>query len=390
MDIADVVIYDRLSNPPANAKTIIGAIGLKVSWALSEPGLLAFDVRVKDLVAIGLNPATLEGKWIKYTHPTAGVWGGTVTNLVNQDDIISVGGESWLVGLRGCLCDGGLADSNGGFNANMKRQLDRYKALTGVGYGAGTASDPATINISSDFGPDGWPEGADLLDQQLPQAMDLAWENRAYNPSQYTNELRVPAFDVDATTRKLRVADRYGTDRSATVKLADRVDSTGSTWSDDLSDVINTVTVHALTQTEHDGKCLQYKKCKKKNKTKCPCLKREKIITVGADTATGTNTTSRNAFGPRGATLTIDRNFTTHALLQEHANKRASVYSTNYQLVTIAVADSTPSKWGSFNVGDVISVDLANGGVKGKIVVRHKAIDVAVGQMVVSGEGFIS
>ena len=95
----DVVIADRLSG--YNPVRITGASNLTVSWELSRAGMLAFDIPTVDLLKLGLHPRRLLSRWVYYEHPTAGPWGGQVTNVGGSDGLISIGCESWAAALRG-------------------------------------------------------------------------------------------------------------------------------------------------------------------------------------------------------------------------------------------------------------------------------------------------
>ena len=53
--------------------------------------------------------------------------------------------------------------------------------------------------------------------------------------------------------------------------------------------------------------------------------------------------------------------------------------------VTIETAD-VDGVWRKFREGDIISIVLTNSGAYGRMVVRHRALDVGRGTMRVSGE----
>lgn len=72
---------------------------VSLSWEVSGVGTLSADVSVRDCWSIGADPLIrLRGRWIRYSHPTWGDWGGVVTDVVPGavDGMVEIGARSWL------------------------------------------------------------------------------------------------------------------------------------------------------------------------------------------------------------------------------------------------------------------------------------------------------
>lgn len=385
--IADVIIADRLTD--GNQKLLIGAIDLQAGWSLSEAGLLSFRYPVRDLIAAGVQPGTLLGKWLHYTHPTAGAWGGHVTSVLPEDGMVSVGAESWVSLLRGIVTDGVTSNGVAGV---LKRLIDAAKAQTGVSVGNATIA-TALVNRVDPQSVVG-DVGSDVYEQVLPAVLDAL----NGDPNVNTALERPFGFNVDPLTRIFTFTQPIGVDRRATVKLAGGVTLVGAAWSDDLTDVINIVTVEGQYLIKGKPRsCKKWSKKKKHKPKKCLQYDPGTPDGNGTFTAVATNSPSVATYGRRSLRVTSDIVFSSQQQITTYAKQLVNAYSVNEQLVTVKVADDAlsvgatqASTFASFKEGDVISVELPNEGVSGKMVVRHRALDVATGVMLVSGEALVS
>lgn len=72
--LLDVVLADRGGGNPRRVPTN----GVACSWGVESPGTLSAELELGDWYRRGI--ADPRGMWITYAHPTAGDWGGVVTD----------------------------------------------------------------------------------------------------------------------------------------------------------------------------------------------------------------------------------------------------------------------------------------------------------------------
>lgn len=381
--MADLILSDRISD--ANQKLIPSVSDLVCSWEVSRAGQLSCTIPARDLVGLGISFPAMLGKWLRYTHPTAGAWGGQLVNVAAEDGIVTINAESWASMLRGVKTTPGSAGQD--VNTNLKRIIDANRALTGISYGPGTINIPGVQDAL--FSAD-----ADFYDSTLPGIVD-------YEQAIIPNSLLPYGYSIDPVTRVFSFLAAIGVDKSATVKLADKVHVTSSTWSDDTDDFSNYIALKAQRTnvvpepdgTTHDGACLGPLKCKgkgKKKKCKCPAgyeqisnmtnVNRPLTVTkVALDQA------SINQYGQQAEEITQDTEYPNDAAVQAAANALLAGRVRNQQLVTMQITDEA-GIYLRFREGDVVACDLSNSGYTGRMAVRHRAYNDATGIMTVAGE----
>lgn len=363
---SDVVIADRLSD--ANQVRLTATTGLTVSWELSRAGQLAFDIPLVDLIAYGYrNPTALKGKWLHYEHPTAGPWGGKITNVSLSDGVVSVGAESWAAELKGVGSRvwGGSAY---GMVAMLMQQVDMTRNLTGITRGTIDFGGQGDVLVLDEI----LTPGTDLYDTYIPAVLDR-WQTERGNRA----GLQATGWNVDPVTRKLSFDATYGSDKSASVWLHAGRHVVGTDIADDLEDVINTVF--------YSGK-VNYRFTETKTHLNKKGKRRKRRVThTGVRTAyiTGVDSTSVGQFGERGQQFQED--FPSETAMQKAANQRVRQLSLDTQNVSIETVD-VDDIWRQFREGDIITAALGFDGLIGKMVVRMRALDVASGVMTVAGE----
>lgn len=116
---SDVQLFTPLKS---QAWLLPGVSDLVVGWEANQPGSMTFRVSQAavqqvgpsssgwtldlDVLSMGgtskaSNPVPsdggfLLGKWVEYTHPSAGLWGGRITSVSYEDGLVSVGAEGYL------------------------------------------------------------------------------------------------------------------------------------------------------------------------------------------------------------------------------------------------------------------------------------------------------
>lgn len=386
--LSDIIVADRLSD--ANQQRIPATSNLQVSWEISRAGMLSCDVPYRDLAAAGVAVGGLLGRWVHYTHPTAGPWGGQITGVSGGDTpgIISMSAEGWASCLRGVYGDGNLTGGGNAVVTHVRNIVRNNAALTGISIG-NTNFGGSGANLFDDT----W----DLYESILPAVVEYIDNITPYS-------LIPVGYRVEPLTRVLDVLPAIGTDRSSSVKLADRVHNVEASWSDDANDFTNYLVLtgkynvstpySAITGTR--DVCDKYKK--KKNGQKV-CIKSHKEDVWGTkyrtDETSGTvvalNQASISQYGRKGETIATEDWFSYSNLtaMKTQANNLLAGRVANQQLVSVTCTDQD-GIWSRFREGDVIAVDLSNSGRVGKMAVRSRAIDVSRGTMIVAGEAELS
>lgn len=363
--LSDIVIADRLSD--ANQRRIKGTSNLQVSWELSYAGQLSCELPLLDLRQHGYQPLDLLAKWIHYVHPTAGPWGGVITNVSGSNGIIAINAESWAAELKGVPTTRSATNS---FNlvAELRRQLGLVRGDTGIGLGT---FDLGGVDLSiSD-----WPitDGDDIYDSFLPSVMSR-WE-QAQAGKWFI--LQPYGWSVHPVLREFKFDSTYGADMSRDVVLADGRHNTASEFSDDLADIVNRVFMTGVTNYEYTSS-VPYRNERGQ-------IRYQQIVHSGTMTrhAVATNETSRARYGLRS--LTFQEDHASASAVDAMALQRVRWLSRLERPVSLECAD-VDRVWSRFREGDVISIVLGNSGVRGVMVVRHRALDVARGTMRISGE----
>jgi hypothetical protein len=363
--LSDIIIADRLTD--ANQRRLRGTSNLQCSWELSAAGMLTCDVPLRDLKKAGMSPAGLLGKWIHYQHPTAGHWGGIITNVNPGNGIVGIGAESWAAAWRGLLTKKAGIDQMYLFNA-IALQVDALRADSGISLGSIDSSNfgggDAAVNDEFLEG------GQDMYDAFLPLVL-----NRWNDMNAWKLGIQAAGWNVDPVTRQFTFDATYGRDLSATVSLRDGRHNVGSEWADDLTDVINDVQITAEVNSTFTAMLW--------DDTTGP-----RIVTqsrLDEATARADNVASVARYGRRQMRMDHEAVFPSETALGAAATNLVAGFSQNQQLVTIRSAD-VDGVYREFREGDIIYAWLANNDAAGPMLVRHRALDVGRGVMTVSGE----
>lgn len=347
--MSDIIIADRLTD--ANQRLIPNVSDLKASWAINEPGQLSFAIPLRDLQATGVDHRTLLGKWLHYTHPTAGPWGGLVTNLGGTDGILTINAQSWLAALRGWLWDEAVAGS-GNMATMLTRMLTALQGKTGI-------STSTTFDLLSIQQPEGTISG-DILDSVLPAALEASLKAAG------SASLLTLGYTVDPVTRVFSFKT-LGTDKRATVDVNDGDENLTSNMALDRDSYGNTVRLTARYRAAT-------------------------LVTVGVFTAIDQAAAAlqgpvyidvdqtADAVYPSGATATA----AAQAILARHRGQQGAVFG-QQSLVSIESADER-GVWGLLREGDVITAALGLAGLRGPMLVRYRALDDTRPVMTFAGE----
>lgn len=360
--VSAVGIADRLTE--ANLVRLPATSNLQVSWEIDRAGLLTCDVPVRDLAALGVDHRALLGKWLYYHHATAGPWGGQITTVTVADGVVTIGGESWASLLRGSLTTG----VKGGLIGALTQEINAARPKTGISIQAGLGdhgSGSPDLNALMGALAGAQTAGQDIYEQYLPAILS-AWNEHVG----WRDGLRGASWNVDPVTRVLSIRLQYPRDVSASVSLNDGVHAVRSSYSDDTADVFNTILLTAPVSYAPGDSHLPY-------------------VGTRERTEFGFNAASVGIYGPRSLALRTSGVFAGEQQHRQALNDRLTRFSRNQQLVTIECAD-IGGVWRTFREGYVVSCNLANSGASGQMVVRQRALDLARGVMIVSGEAELS
>lgn len=362
--LSDVVIADRISD--ANQRRIRGTSNLQVSWELSYAGQLSCELPLTDLRKVGYQPLDLLAKWIHYEHPTAGPWGGAITNVSGSDGIVAINAESWAAELKGIAAQ--RSGASYGLLGELKRQIDLARPLSGITTGV---FDYGGHDIYISDSPIS--DGVDLYESFLPMVLERWEEENGWR----SDGLRAFGWNVHPVTRVFSFDSSYGENHSGSVGLLDGRHNTHSEFGDDLMDIVNRV--HLVGSVNYFyTETVAYRNNRGQ-------LRYRTVTNTGTQThhAIATNQASVARYGQRE--LLVQRDHPTASAMDQAALQRVSYLAVPLRPVTIECADIN-GVWSKFREGDLISVGLENSGVTGRMVVRHRALDVARGTMLVSGE----
>lgn len=362
--LSDIIIADRISD--ANQVRIRGTSNLQVSWELSYAGQLSCELPLTDLRKAGFQSLDLLARWIHYEHPTAGPWGGVITNVSGSDGIIAINAETWAAELKGVAAQ--RSGATYGLIAEMKRQIDLARPLTGILPGA---FDYGGQDISVSDSPIS--DGVDLYESFLPMVLERWEEANAWR----SDGLRAFGWNVHPVTRVFGFDASYGENVSLEVGLLDGRHNTHSEFGDDLMDIVNRV--HLMGSVNYFyTESVAYRNNRGQ-------LRYRTVTQSGVQThhSIATNQASIDRYGSRE--LLVQRDHANASTMDRAALERVSYLAVPLRPVTIEVAD-VGGVWAKFREGDLVSVGIENSGARGRMVVRHRALDVARGTMLVSGE----
>lgn len=364
LGLSDIVVADRISD--ANQVRIRGTSNLQASWELSYAGQLSCELPLTDLRQAGFQPLDLLARWIHYTHPTAGPWGGVITNVSGSDGMIAINAESWAAELKGVAAARSAATY--GVIAETKRQIDVARPLSGILPGA---FDYGGQDIQISDSPIS--DGVDLYESFLPMVLERWEEANGWR----SDGLRAFGWNVDPVTRVFGFDSSYGENVSLEVGLLDGRHNTHAEFGDDLMDIVNRVHLTGSVNYQYT-ESVAYRNNRGQ-------LRYRNVTQTGTQThhAIATNQASIARYGSRD--LLVQRDYWNASMMDQAALERVSHLAVPLRPVTIETAD-VGGVWAKFREGDLISVGIENSGVGGRMVVRHRALDVARGTMTVSGE----
>jgi hypothetical protein len=320
--------------------------------------MISFQVPIKDLQEEhGIDDRYLKAKWLHYYHPTAGPWGGLITDVSCDDGIVSVTGEAWEAALRGAQTKA-VSTNSERITESLMYQIDLNSNETGIKRGridtkSGNGLYGIDIRPTTDF----FEEGQDLYNDLIPAVMSAWIDNVEW---QYP-ELHAFGWGVDPLTRLFNFDTTYGFDRSATIALREGWHIvSGSGWTDDLEDIFNRVVMTGRFRPGPSSPITEH--------------------IVQAD-----NATSIARFGPRGIAITDPMIYGGNVQQQQVANERVVALSKDRQRVTVMITDEEDI-FARFRTGDIIHVDMPSNRRRGRMVVRMRHLDVNTNVMTVSGE----
>jgi hypothetical protein len=396
----DLIVGDRVSFN--NQFRIPNVSNLRCSWEISRIGLLSADIPERDLLQVlppGKKTKDLLRQWVKYTHPTAGTWGGVINSVSVEDGIASIDAESWVAMLRGKLTYGMGA---GTLISGLKAMIDRYTGATGITWGGaivtsdGAPDDYTFKDLSkpSDF----FTNGQDICDAFLPAVMEAWYQQYAWAAS-----LRTLAYHVDPETRVFTVDPTYGRDLTQTVALRDGVHILNSGWTDDIEDIFNhvwytasynTIIVDYASPIYGEAPCTHYKMigpAGHKHRGPCdrwgpqPIKGYATYPAVLSGTAEVGNDASQAKYGARSVIISSSVVFNNLNEVFAQAHLICDALSREEQIVSLEIAD-VDGIFARFREGDALGVALTTSGRTGNMLARARAYDGARGTLLVSGE----
>lgn len=192
--LSDLTIYSRQKS---TSWYLPGVADLQVGWEVNRPGMMTFRVPLTQLQQLppsangtvldvdvlsrgdtsgGTGYAVLFGKWVEYSHPTAGFWGGRITQVTHQDGIVTVGAEGYLSLWKGRRYFP-VTQDDVGLRSHLMAAFSAIEGYekTGLSLGVGTAAG-ATPGPDNGLIPDVsvQPTEGDFLDDILAQAIEEA------------------------------------------------------------------------------------------------------------------------------------------------------------------------------------------------------------------------
>lgn len=390
----DLKVSNRKSDTITH--TIPNVSNLRCSWELEKIGLLSCDIPYEDLKSI-IDPKDLIQKWVRYTHPTLGMWGGVISSVTGNNGIMTLDCESWISLLRGATIKITL-DGNSLVNA-LRTAIENVQGDTGISWGVVPANEGYNDELNPSWIDDTVPAlefyssiGGDVYESIIPSIFETMKSQTGWRTSLRTLSYNVsPArvFTIDYTFGRVQ--------RDITV-FSERKNIVDATWSDDIEDIYNRVTISGGLKTTQEVQTSWYEEgiwgCVKRRHGECvksgivdynyiPVYSTETRIYAKQKTAV--NQQSINKYGPRDVTFRQNSVYDTEDLMQQMAQLYVNAMSRNEQLVTIETIDD--GEWSTLLVGDLIRVELpVSGGYIGDMVARTMAFDATTGTLMISGE----
>lgn len=351
--LSEIVISERRGR---NARRVLVA-DLQCSWEVSRAGSLGCRIPVADLVKAGWTQPAL-GAWVRYDHPTAGAWGGVVTNATYADGILEIGAQSFHILTRKRLVKTGELDDApvSGTPGNLYKKLfaladTGYDGVDRIALGRGTVNTSAGPQLELSFVDDDFYETViPAITTDVAAGPQGTWE-----------------WHVDAD----RQID-FGPSRPATVgqtrRMREGIEIASARWSADLWPVANVIVAYGIIK--------RYDK------------KRDKEVRF-REQAIAVNPESIARYGALIETRSYPQTFASVGALQNAARAAVGIAANPPAAAELTLVDHNDA-FAAFREGDWIGVDLPLSGLTGQVRVMIRALDVSAGTMIVTGEGWQS
>lgn len=176
----------------ANAKRV-PVIAASCSWEISNVGTFSAFTRTADLYGAGLT-SDLRGKWLEYSHPTAGAWGGVITGKPAGTGLVELAAEGWATLLGGHEITGWSQAVTGQAGALAARAVqlvqDEITAYITLGV-VEEGGVPVTIDFSTQ----------DVLSDLLPHVTQDGGVEWIVDSRRVFHTMRKLGVDLSATVR---------------------------------------------------------------------------------------------------------------------------------------------------------------------------------------------
>lgn len=322
--------------------------GLVVGWEVNRAGQFSGFAPADQLNSAGLDADNLTGYWIRYEHPTAGVWAGVCTLANYADGVVEIGGQGFGILTKKRLVD--ISEKNQepyvGTPSSILNKAFTQIANSGPLFITRGTIDESEEQVEVTF------NAADFYDEvigQITDDIDREWK---------VNEDRV-----------LTYAKRIGNDLTSSVKLVEgRAILVGSGYADDIFTVVNRL------------RATGFGRIKKKSRKG-----RKLIAEFNIGPITVTNQESIDKFG----VLEESRDYGyvgTEAELRRRALAEVEFMENPEASITLQLAD-VDGAYESFREGDSVTIEIGLSGIRAEMRVMVRSLDVTQGVMTISGTG---
>lgn len=318
------------------------------SWEVSRAGQFSGFAPADALNDAGLDADNLTGYWLRYEHPTAGVWAGVCTLGNYTDGVVEVGGQTFHILTKKRLVD--ISEANdepyvGSPASIFNKAFAQIRNAGPLFLTLGTVDD-SEDQIEVTF------NAADFYDEVIGQVTD----------------------DIDrewdvSSERVVTYGKRIGTDRTSSVNLVEgRAITANGTYTDDLFTVANSIRASGFGRIK--------KKSRKGKKLAAE-------FNIGPITVT--NESSIERFGILEEPRDYGYVGTEQELRRRAAAEVAGMDEPSASL-SLPVADIDDA-FISFREGDSVTIELGLSGIRAEMRVMIRSLDVTTGVMTVSGTG---
>lgn len=194
-----------LSNPGGSNPRQFPTWDLAMNRGVNEHGSLGFDLLISDMAGYVGQPERLRGKWVRWTHPTLGLWTGRIVDVRPDPDAGIVDcvayGHTWQFRKRITpKIDRALSGPAGAIVQQVLTAVGREEPLPISGIDADEIGDPVTYEFRA--------QKVDDVIRAVQSRSDQDWY-------------------LDPETNRLQWRGRYGIDRTGDVQLVDSVHLAG-------------------------------------------------------------------------------------------------------------------------------------------------------------------